>query len=92
MECKIIKTTGDLRDEDGELLAEENKLWVRDPVECIRELMGNPAFCDYLAYDCQQVFADKEGDTRRYDEMWMGEWWWKTQVSRLITQTVKNPI
>jgi hypothetical protein len=47
--------------------------------------MGNPAFRDYLAYDCQQVFADKEGDTRRYDEMWTGEWWWKTQVSRSVT-------
>ena len=91
-ERKIIKTTGDLRDEDGELLAEENELWVRDPVECIRELIGNPAFHDYLAYDCQQVFADKEGDTRRYDEMWTGEWWWKTQVSHSITRTVKNPL
>ena len=46
--------------------------------------MGNPAFRDYLAYDCQQVFADKEGDTRQYDEMWTGEWWWKTQVSHSI--------
>jgi len=65
----MIKITGDLRDKDGELLTEEHELWVRDPVECIRELMGNPAFRDYLAYDCQQVFVDKEGDMRRYDEM-----------------------
>jgi hypothetical protein len=71
---------------------EENELWVRDPVECIRELVGNPAFRDYLAYDCQQVFTDKEGERRRYDEMWTGEWWWKTQVSYSITQTVKNPL
>ena len=79
-ECKIIKTTGDLQDEDGELLTEENELWVRDPIECIRELIGNPAFRDHMAYVCQQVFTDKEGKTRRYDEMWTGEWWWKTQV------------
>ena len=26
-----------------------------------------------MAYDCQQVFTDKEGETRRYNEMWMGE-------------------
>ena len=89
-ECKIIKTTGDLQDEDGHLLTEDNELWIRDPVECIRELIGNPAFRDYVAYGCQQVFVDKEGTTRRYDEMWTGEWWWKTQVShvdhvRLIT-------
>ena len=88
----MIKTTGDLRDEDGQLLTEEYELWVHDPVECIRELMGNPVFRDYLAYDCQQVFADKEGDTQRYNEMWMGEWWWKTQVSHSISRTVKNPI
>ena len=80
----MIKITGDLRDEDGELLTEEHELWVRDPVECIRELMGNPAFRDYLAYDCQQVFVDKEGDMWRYDKMWTGEWWWKTQVSHSI--------
>jgi hypothetical protein len=23
---------------------------------------------------------DREGKERRYDEMWTGEWWWKTQV------------
>ena len=34
-ECKIIKTTGDLLDEDGEPLTEENDLWVHDPVDCV---------------------------------------------------------
>jgi hypothetical protein len=86
-ECKIIKTTGDLQDEDGELLTEDNELWIRDPVECIRELIGNPAFRDYVAYGCQQVFVDKEGTIRRYDEMWTGEWWWKTQVSHVRLAT-----
>ena len=27
---------------------------------------------------------DKEGKTRRYDEMWTGKWWWETQVSCLM--------
>ena len=51
-ECKIIKTTGDLQDEDGKLLTEDNELWIRDPVECIRELIWNPAFRDHVAYGC----------------------------------------
>ena len=41
-----------------------------------------------MAYDCQQVFTDKEGETRRYDEMWMGEWWWKTQVRQILRSHV----
>ena len=81
-ECKIIKIAGDLLDEDGKYLTEETELWVRDPVICIQQLIGNVAFHDHIAYICQQVFADKEGNTRRYDEMWTGKWWWKTQVSQ----------
>jgi len=53
--------TGDLQDEDGELLTEENEF-----------LSGS--------HGCQQVFTDKEGGTHHYYEMWMGEWWWKTQT------------
>ena len=39
-ECKIIKTTGDLLDEDGEPLTEENKQWVHNPVDCVQQLIG----------------------------------------------------
>ena len=73
-------TTGDLLDEDGKLLTEENELWVCDPVDCIWELIGNVAFHNHMVYVCQQVFMDK-GETRHYNEMWTGEWWWKTQAS-----------
>ena len=78
-ECKIIKTTGDLQDEDSKLLTEENELWVHDPIECIQELIGNLAFHDHT-YMCQQVFTDREGKMCRYDEMWTGEWWWEAQA------------
>lgn len=80
-ECKIIQTEGDLLDDAARPLAEEHKLWIRDPVDCIRELIGNPAFCDHMAFTCQQVYTDSEGKKRVYDEMWTGDWWWKTQVS-----------
>ena len=78
---------GDLLDKGGEPLTEENELWIRDPVECIRELIGNLAFCDHIAYVCQEVFTDEKGENRRYDEMWTGEWWWKTQASPIFTIT-----
>ena len=77
----MMRTEGDLLDENGEPMIEDNELWVRDPVDCIRELIGNPAFRDHMAYACQKVFADKEGKNRIFDEMWTGDWWWKTQVS-----------
>src|ERR1700676_2134783 len=78
--CKMMRTEGDLLDENGQPLIEENELWIRDPIECIRELIGNPAFREHISYSCQKVFADKEGKNRIFDEMWTGDWWWRTQV------------
>jgi hypothetical protein len=66
--------------QDGK--TEELELWMRDPVACIRELMGNPAFDGSMAYAPEKVYTDPEGRTRRYDEMWTADWWWDMQVSR----------
>lgn len=67
-------------DKHGKALTEEIELWRRDPVECVRELIGNPAFKDHLAYLPERVYGDAKGGTRLYDEMWTAEWWWKVQV------------
>ncbi|KIM82081.1 hypothetical protein PILCRDRAFT_71398, partial [Piloderma croceum F 1598] len=80
--CKIIQTAGELLGEDGDPIIEEHELWIRDPVECVRELIGNPAFREYMVYAPEKTYADKHGQSRRYDEMWTGDWWWKTQVGR----------
>lgn len=63
--------------EDG---GEELELWLRDPVACVRELIGNAAFRSEMAYAPEKVYTDPNAQTRRYDEMWTGEWWWETQV------------
>jgi hypothetical protein len=42
--CEPFEIVGDERDEKGKLRTEILHLWKRDPVECIRELIGNPAF------------------------------------------------
>ena len=78
----MIRTEGELLDEDDKPIVEEHELWVRDPVECIRELIGNPAFREYMAYAPEKTYTDKYGWNRRYNEMWTGDWWWTTQVSR----------
>lgn len=62
-------------------MVEELELWRRDPVECVKDLISNPAFRDHMSYVPEEVYSDSEGNTRVYDEMWTGEWWWKTQVS-----------
>ncbi|KAG1786131.1 uncharacterized protein HD556DRAFT_1203456, partial [Suillus plorans] len=67
--CDIITSMGDRRDGNDELLTENHELWHRDPVECVHELIGNPAFEEYLGYVLEKVFADAEGKTWVYDEM-----------------------
>ncbi|KAG1730814.1 uncharacterized protein EDB91DRAFT_1239017 [Suillus paluster] len=77
--CNIVTLTGDRVDGNQEFLTKQHKLWCCDPVECVRELMGNPTFKDYLAYLPKKVYMDPEGKTWVYDEMWTGDWWWNMQ-------------
>ena len=72
---------GDRLGVDEKPLTEEHELWRRDPVECIQELIGNPAFKDYVSYIPEPVYTDADGTTQIFDEMWTGDWWWKMQVS-----------
>ncbi|KAI9569191.1 hypothetical protein HD554DRAFT_2204667 [Boletus coccyginus] len=64
--CRLIHIHGDLGPldennvamegiQDGE--TEELKLWMRDPVACIRELMGNLAFDGSMAYAPEKLPA-----------------------------------
>ena len=77
----MIKINGDRLGEGGEMMQEEVELWMRDPLECIEELLSNPAFKDHVRYAPEKVYTDDVGGTRIYDEMWTGEWWFDTQVS-----------
>ncbi|KAG2360239.1 hypothetical protein BDR07DRAFT_1452072 [Suillus spraguei] len=64
--CKKVKVQGNKTDEKGQTLHEEVKVWMRDPVECIKDLIGNPLF--YPA-----------GLHRVIDNMWMADWWCNKQ-------------
>lgn len=78
--CEMVYQTGNDKQADGTYKVEELELWRRDPVECMKDLMGNPAFRDHISYVPERAFEDEEGQSRVYDEMWSGDWWWKTQV------------
>ncbi|KAI6038727.1 hypothetical protein EDC04DRAFT_2868259 [Pisolithus marmoratus] len=43
------------------------------------ELIGNPAFCDAMAYVPEHAYADSQGTNHIYDEMWTADWWWDVQ-------------
>ncbi|KAI6006884.1 hypothetical protein EDD15DRAFT_2383857 [Pisolithus albus] len=87
--CELVYTNGDVKDirhdqgdDEGHTInGKEMELWVCNPVTCIRELIGNPAFNGNIAYAPEKVYTDCHGTTRWYDEMWTGDWWWETQVS-----------
>ena len=79
--CEILEIEGDEVDDKGNKRKEELHLWKHDPVECIRELMGNPAFCDDMRYAPEHVFEDGAGKSWVRDEAWTADWWWTTQVT-----------
>lgn len=79
--CDIVTITGNVENEDGMRMEENVEVWRRDPVECVKELMGNPAFKDHMSYIAEHVYLDKGGKVRIFDEMWTADWWWNTQVS-----------
>ncbi|KAF8157945.1 hypothetical protein B0H34DRAFT_626329, partial [Crassisporium funariophilum] len=45
------------------------ELWFWDPIECVRELMGNPAFRDMMKYAPKHIYMDKHGKTQVINEM-----------------------
>ena len=72
--CDIVTSPGNLFTDDGVPMPPERlELWWRDPVECIKELMGNPIFKKSLEYTPQRHYLDAEGKNQVFDEMWTGD-------------------
>ncbi|KAG8953783.1 hypothetical protein FRC03_011655 [Tulasnella sp. 419] len=70
---------GDLLDEEGNVMTEEVEMFVRDPVECVEFLIGNPMYRDDLTYAPAQVYTSANCKTRVYHKMWSADWWWNLQ-------------
>ena len=73
--CNIIEVMGDLLDDEGKPMSEHLELWHHDPIKCVKALIGNPAFKDFISYVPERVYRDDKGRVRVYDEMWTGDWW-----------------
>jgi len=78
--CEIVTAHGNKVGQDGTMMTEDLELWKRDPVDCVKELIGNPAFQNLISYVPQRAYADRAGIKRIFDEMWTADWWWDTQV------------
>ncbi|KAI0681780.1 hypothetical protein BC835DRAFT_1409671 [Cytidiella melzeri] len=77
--CQELVQTGDLVDAEGRPLTKSLELWFRDPIDCVRELLGNPMFKNLLAYAPERVYRDSQGRVRHIDETWTANWWWEVQ-------------
>ncbi|KAG9030543.1 hypothetical protein FS837_003250 [Tulasnella sp. UAMH 9824] len=88
-----ITVDGNVTGPDGRLMSETVELWMRDPVECVAELIGNPTFRDAMHYTpIQEMAVDNDGigeePDRFFEEMWSGDWWWQVQDALPADSTV----
>ncbi|KAH8833410.1 hypothetical protein DL96DRAFT_1667540 [Flagelloscypha sp. PMI_526] len=70
--CEVFEVQGDKLGPNGKPLTEDVELWLRDPVECIKELLGNPRFKDHMSYQPKKVWtsnADGQPKSRVYSQM-----------------------
>ena len=58
------------------------ELWWRDPVECVRELIGNPMFRNAMRFAPEELYVDEKGEIQLFEEMWTGDWWKEIQVRK----------
>jgi Plavaka transposase len=56
-----VKVDGDHVGEGGETMSKDFELWMRDPVECMKELVGNPAFKESMSFVPERVYAEGNG-------------------------------
>ncbi|KIO19455.1 hypothetical protein M407DRAFT_11379 [Tulasnella calospora MUT 4182] len=77
--CETVSIIGDVLDANGARLKEKVELWLRDPVECVRDLMGKVTLRNAMNYRPMKVYTGEDRKTRIFEEMWTGEWWWDIQ-------------
>ena len=73
-------------DQEG-IPACEVELFYRNPVDLVKELIGNPDFNNpnIMAYEPVKIFVGKHDEPedsyqREYSEAWTGDWWHSVQV------------
>ncbi|KAG0692558.1 hypothetical protein DFH29DRAFT_1084661 [Suillus ampliporus] len=72
----------------GQLLHEDVEVWMRNPVECVKDLIGNPLFRDHMVYAPARAYKDPAGLHRVIDDMWTADWWCDKQKLLPIGATI----
>ena len=85
-ECEQIQVEGTCLDGMGKKCIEVVELWHRNLIDCIREIIGNPALQDHLQYSPVKIFTNSSCDEQVFNEMRTAEWWWDVQVSVIINK------
>ncbi|KAJ7456359.1 hypothetical protein B0H11DRAFT_1874417 [Mycena galericulata] len=77
--CYPFELEGNELGADNKPRTEVLEMWHRDPVECVRELLGNPAFTKQGYEPCRifKSFKDDKCSNREFNEMWTADWWWE---------------
>jgi hypothetical protein len=77
-----VPIQGTKKDKKGRLRTKTATLYFCDIVECIKELVRNPAFRDHLCYAYRTVYlVDEAGVCRRgYSELWSANWMKEVEV------------
>jgi hypothetical protein len=59
---------------------EHLEFYLRDTLECIRSLYGDPQFAQHLIFAPERHYTRQDRHSRIYNEMYTGDWWWSVQV------------
>lgn len=59
-------------------------LFHRDPVEIIADLLGRPWLSSVMEYAPKRAWENEDRESRKYNEMSTGNWWWRIQVSEVM--------
>jgi hypothetical protein len=64
------------------------EVYLRDTLECVKAIFGDPDFAPYLAFAPERHYADEDKTISMYHDMHTGKWWWSTQVRRRYESSV----
>ena len=62
----------------------EHKIHYCNPLELIQGLWSNPTYVDNMVFAPRKAWSCHKRNSRLYNEMWTGDWWWNTQVSTFL--------
>ena len=65
---------------EAQVAGEAFDIYMRDILECVQALYGDPEHTQYLCFAPERHYADADRTQRLYHDMQTGKWWWATQV------------